>query len=144
MKKLLILILLLLPAKLLAPTDNRILLFSPILRHPYATIIQTVGYVESNQDNDAINKKEGAIGYYQIRAIRLKDFNQRTGLHFTMKDMHDFDKASVVFMYYASDFAPDDYEGIAREWNKSRTGKYIDKIKKFLDRYRSQRKYVLR
>ena len=99
MKKMLIFIFLLNQTTLMDPTDTRILLVSPVLWHPYATIIQTMGYVESGQDNGAINKKEAARGYYQVRPIRLKDFNQRTGLHFTMEDMHDFNKASIVFMY---------------------------------------------
>ena len=130
MKKMTILIFLLLTTvNLFAPGDERPVLIAPVLTHPYAKIITAIGIVESGQDNAAFNKKEGAAGIFQVRAIRLKDFNHRTGMDYHMKDMHDYTKAVTVFMYYASDFAPDDYEGIAKEWNKSRTDRYWSKVK---------------
>ena len=130
MKKMITLIfLLLITVNLFAPGDERPILIAPVLTHPYAKIIQAIGTVESNRDNAAFNKKEGAAGQFQIRAIRLKDFNHRTGMKYRLKDMHDYTKAVTVFMYYASDFAPDDYEGIAKEWNKSRTNRYWNKVK---------------
>ena len=120
---------LLITINLLAPGDERPILIAPVLTHPYAKIITAIGTVESNRDNAAFNKKEGAAGYFQVRAIRLKDFNHRTGMKYRLKDMHDYTKAVTVFMYYASDFAPDDYEGIAKDWNKSRTDRYWNKVK---------------
>ena len=121
--------LLLITVNLFAPGDERPILIAPVLTHPYAKIITAIGMVESNRDNAAFNKKEGAAGQFQVRAIRLKDFNHRTGMKYRLKDMHDYTKAVTVFMYYASAFAPDDYEGIAKEWNKSRTDKYWNKVK---------------
>lgn len=121
--------LLLITVNLLAPGDERPILIAPVLTHPYAKIITAIGTVESNRDNAAFNKKEGAAGQFQIRAIRLKDFNHRTGIKYRLKDMYDYNKAITVFMYYASNYSPDDYEGIAKEWNKSRTDRYWNKVK---------------
>lgn len=144
MKTLLTILLFLIHVTLKAPADDRIILFSPVLRHPYAEIITAIGTVESNGDNSAFNKKEIARGYFQIREIRLKDFNQRTGLKFTKQDLFIYHKAEIIFLFYASDFNPDSTKAISREWNKSKTGKYIDKVQKQLDRRKSRRKYVFK
>jgi hypothetical protein len=53
-------------------------------------------------------------------------------MNYRHKDMYDYTKAVTVFMYYASDFTPDEYEAIAKEWNKSVSDKYWNKVKKKL------------
>ena len=68
--------------------------------------------------------------YFQVRPIRLKDYNQRTGKSYTMKDMYDYDKALEVFMYYCTE----DIEQTAKNWNGSgkKTIDYWLKVKKEL------------
>ena len=100
--------------------------------NPYKTIIHAIGEVESKHDTLAYNPGEGATGYFQIREIRLRDYNERTGECLTMTDMYDYHKAERVFLYYATQFRYDDYRSIARDWNKSRTNRYWNRVKKHI------------
>jgi hypothetical protein len=99
---------------------------------PYAKIVYAIGMVEGNCDTLSYNPKEEATGYFQIRPIRLRDYNQRTQSHYTINDMYDYRKANKVFMYYATQYRYDDYKGIAKDWNKSKTNRYYLKVKKYL------------
>jgi hypothetical protein len=60
---------------------------------------------------------ELAYGAYQIRAIRLRDYNQRNGTHYRLKDCYDPKISKKIYFYYASKFDPTDYEGICKAWN---------------------------
>jgi hypothetical protein len=101
---------------------------------PYAKIIYAIGMVEGNCDTLAYNPVEKAYGYFQIRPIRLMDYNQRTGSHYVIKDMYDFNKAKTVFMYYADKIGYQNRDKIIRDWNGSgkATYKYLKKVKKYL------------
>ncbi len=46
---------------------------SPV--EPYKKLILAIGKVETKEDTLAYNPLEGAVGYFQIRQIRLKDYN---------------------------------------------------------------------
>jgi hypothetical protein len=45
----------------------------------YGKLVKAVVQVESSGDTLAYNPAEGAIGAFQIRQIRLRDYNRRTG-----------------------------------------------------------------
>lgn len=127
MKKLIILIgIILICGRLSAPNFPvcYLLVSSPV--QPYEALIQAVVQVESGGDNYAYNKKEGAYGAFQIRAIRLRDFNKRTGKHYKLTDMYDYDKAKEVFLTYVTD----DLERSAKSWNGSgyKTKAYWTKV----------------
>ncbi|NMB83298.1 MAG: hypothetical protein GYA14_15930 [Ignavibacteria bacterium] len=97
---------------------------------PYQRLIYAVGMVESSLDTLAYNPVEKATGYFQVRPIRLKDFNDRTGKKYKLGDMYDYYKAEEVFLYYATL----DLEKTAKAWNGSgyKTEKYWQKVKKYL------------
>lgn len=91
--------------------------------------------VESSGNNNALNRLEMAYGAFQIREIRLRDFNNRTGKDYNLEEMYEYHKAKEVFLYYAKG----SYEEVAREWNggpnwrdKESTKEYYLKIKKVL------------
>jgi hypothetical protein len=132
MKQTLLTLFLLLSVRLFAPVTDytALLLNEPI--NPYKTILEAIGKVESKQDTFAINVKEMAIGYFQVRPIRLEDYYNRTGIRYYPWDMLDYDKAEKVFRYYASQFEPWDYEAISKDWNKSVTDIYFNKVKQQL------------
>jgi hypothetical protein len=103
--------------------------------NPYEHIAYAVAMVESNADDKAYNKKEKAMGRFQVRPIRLKDFNKRTGKHYTLNDMKDPAKAKSVFLYYCFQYHYNDIESISRCWNggergmkKRSTKKYYQKV----------------
>lgn len=101
---------------------------------PFKPLIKAIGYVECKFDTLAYNPEEQATGYFQIRPIRIDDFNKRTGSDYKLSDMYDYDKAEIVFLYYASKIGPYDLEKIAKSWNGSgyKTIKYWNKVKQNL------------
>ncbi len=100
---------------------------------PFKPLIHAIGMVESSLDTLAYNPLEKAVGYFQCRPIRIKDYNERTGSNYTLDDMFDYKKAEIVFLYYTSQFRFDDFEGASKDWNKSKTDKYWRKVVKYLD-----------
>lgn len=101
---------------------------------PYKKLIYAIGMVESKFDTLAYNPVEKAAGYFQIRPIRLEDYNNRTGNKYTMKDMFNYEIAEKIFLYYAVQIGPYDFEKIARRWNGSgsRTTYYWNTIKRYI------------
>jgi hypothetical protein len=102
--------------------------------NPIENLIYAIGMVEGRCDTLAYNPVEDAVGYFQIRPIRLRDYNRRTGKNYKLKDMYDFETAKEVFMYYADKIGEDDLERIAKNWNGSgpMTKIYWNKVKVYL------------
>ena len=88
--------------------------------------------VECGLDTLAYNPIEDAVGYFQIRPIRLRDYNKRTGSTYRLEDMYDYHKAEKVFLYYAKMIKETDL--IIRRWNGSgpMTYEYLKKVKKYM------------
>jgi hypothetical protein len=101
---------------------------------PFTKLIQAVGMVETGFDTLAYNAVEEATGYFQIRPIRVMDYNQRTGNNYTLNDMYNYEIAEKVFLYYASIIGPGNFEKIAKSWNGSgpMTIHYWERVKKYL------------
>ena len=101
---------------------------------PYTRLIHAIGMVETKWNTRAFNPAEQAAGVFQIRPIRLKDYNKRTGGRYRMKDLYDYKISEKIFLYYASETGPNDLEKIARDWNGSgiRTYYYWAQVKKHL------------
>lgn len=97
----------------------------------YNRLIEAVIQVESMGDTSAYNIFEQAIGAFQIRPIRLLDYNQRTGSNYKPDDCFNLRISKEIFMYYAKRVAFSDYELIARSWNGSgeATLGYWEKVK---------------
>jgi hypothetical protein len=102
--------------------------------NPFGKLIFAIGMVETKLDTLAYNPAEEAVGYFQIRPIRLLDYNMRTGSSYTMRDMYDYHIAEKIFLYYASRIGPYNNEKIAKNWNGSgkMTRVYWDKVRKHL------------
>jgi len=127
-----ILILFTLPLK--APDDNRLMILKKESIQPFKPLIRAIGAVECRFDTLAYNTKERAVGYFQIRPIRVRDYNKRTGRSYKLNDMYDYQIAEKVFLYYACQIGPYDFEKIAKNWNGSgeMTVTYWNKVKKQL------------
>jgi hypothetical protein len=135
MKKILILFsFLLLTFKLSAPDIRSLPVFEATAVEPFDRLIHAIGMVEVRGDTAAYNEIEQATGFFQIRPIRLDDYNRRTGNNYTLSEMFDYDIAKKVFLYYASQIGPYNYEKIAKNWNGSghKTILYWNRVKKYL------------
>lgn len=117
-----------------APVREEIAIVRPQPAEPFRRLIDAIGVVETGSDTLAWNPEEEAAGFFQIRPIRLEDYNRRTGSSYTMKDMFSYRISEKIFLYYASLFSPYDLETIARSWNGSgeMTIAYWQKVKEHL------------
>jgi hypothetical protein len=134
-KKIVLLTFLLLFAlKAFAPGNGSLVIISTPPEEPFRKLIHAIGMVETKFDTLSYNPVEEAVGYFQIRPIRVIDYNKRTGSSFSMKDMFDYDISEKVFLYYASEIGPYNFERIAKRWNGSGkiTFQYWDQVKKYL------------
>jgi len=126
--------LLLLTFKVFAPGTKSIMIMESPAIEPFRTLIHAIGMVETSFDTLAYNPEEEAVGYFQIRPIRIEDYNNRTGSSYTAQDMYNYKISEEIFLYYASQIGPYDLEQIAKNWNGSgpRTSFYWKQVKKFL------------
>lgn len=85
----------------------------------YEKLMFAVGFVETMNDTLAFNPLEQATGIFQIRPIRLEDYNRRTGNNYKMKDLFNYKVSMKIFLYYADQIGPYDLEQIAKRWNGS-------------------------
>lgn len=134
MKRLILLIGLLLFCTLVLAPEYRCLSLPKIEPiNPYESIIDAVVTVESKGDNMAYNDKEGAVGAFQVRLVRLQDYNRRTGKNLCLQECYDYETGRMIFMYYASQYDYRDVKAICRSWNgRSVKNKYYYKVKKLL------------
>ncbi len=133
MRKLIILLcIMLFSVKLLAPSSNCLTILGSSAIEPYDEIWNAIVQVESSGDPLAYNPVENAVGIVQIRKIRLDDYVKRTGKVYTHEDCYDKEISKTIFLHYATQFHPSQSREIARDWNKSRTNRYWDKVKKHL------------
>ena len=117
-----------------SPDINSFVLFVPEAVEPYKKLIHAIGFVETMNNTMAYNPLEEATGIFQIRPIRLKDYNIRTGSNYKMKDLYDYKISEKIFLYFADLVGPYDLEQIARRWNGSghMTTYYWNRIKEYL------------
>jgi hypothetical protein len=134
LKSILIILFSLLTFKAAAPDLKVAYIFITEPIDVYCRLINAVVLVESSGDTMAFNLKEEATGAFQIRPIRLLDYNQRTGNSIRIEDCYNYKISKEIFLYYArlSDFPI--YETIARNWNGSgkTSGDYWEKVKSHL------------
>ncbi|MGD0757183.1 MAG: hypothetical protein ABR927_19230 [Bacteroidales bacterium] len=120
--------------KVFAPTSESVIVIKPMPLEPYKSLIHAIGMVETQFDTLAYNPLEGAVGYFQIRPIRLTDYNSRTGSMYSRNDLFNYKISEKIFLYYATEIGPYDFERIAKTWNGSgkSTILYWEQVKKFL------------
>lgn len=120
--------------KVFAPTSESLIVVRNFPVQPYKNLIHAIGMVETQYDTLAYNPLEEAVGYFQIRPIRLEDYNSRTGSTYSRQDLFNYNISEKIFLYYATEIGPYDFERIAKTWNGSgkNTILYWDQVKKFL------------
>lgn len=133
-KVLLFSLFMLLALRVSAPERQSLYVFEPEQIEPFNDLIHAIGMVETRCDTLAYNSEEKAAGFFQIRPVRLEDYNRRTGSKYTLYDMFNFEISKKIFLYYASLTGPYNFEQIARNWNGSgpRTNAYWKSVKAYL------------
>lgn len=119
---------------LFAPSSNSATVLTDKPADPFRKLIHAVGRVETKFDTMSYNPIEKAVGYFQIRPIRVQDYNERTGSKYQLEDMYDYNTSEKVFLYYASEIGPYNFERIAKNWNGSgkKTVLYWRQVRKYL------------
>jgi hypothetical protein len=127
-------LLLSLSIQLSAPNSKSIVVFEPVPVEPYKKLALAIGIVETKNDTLAYNPVEKAAGIFQIRPIRLIDYNIRTGSSYTRNDLFNYEISEKIFLYYADQIGPYNLELIAKRWNGSGhlTSNYWNRIKRHL------------
>lgn len=117
-----------------APDRKSLVIIDSQPVEPYKKLIEAIGIVETGNDTLAYNPIEKATGYFQIRPIRLVDYNKRTGNTYSRKDLFNYDISEKIFLYFADQIGPYDFEKIARKWNGSghQTIHYWKQVKRHL------------
>jgi hypothetical protein len=117
-----------------APSEKIITVLKLAPIEPYKQLAFAVGMVETKGDTLAYNPLEEATGIFQIRPIRLIDYNKRTGSNYTRNDLFNFEISEKIFLYFADQVGPYNMEHIARKWNGSGhlTTNYWYRIKQYL------------
>jgi hypothetical protein len=133
-ESLLMIFLFVLPVRAAAPGYKAVWLFPVYTANVYDKLIEAIVRVESWGDTLAYNAAEEAVGAFQIRPIRLKDYNQRTGNNHKIEECYNYEFSKEIFLYYAKLTLYPDYEIIARNWNGSgkATFDYWKKVKSHL------------
>lgn len=117
-----------------SPSIESFVIFDSPPVEPYKRLILAIGTVETMNDTLSYNPVEEAAGYFQIRPIRIEDYNRRTGSKYTTEDMFNYEISEKIFLYFADLIGPYDFEQIARNWNGSghMTTYYWNQIKEYL------------
>lgn len=133
-KTVLLKLLLFINISVFAPAREYLVIVSETPIDPFTRLIYAIGMVETRLDTLAYNPAEEATGYFQIRPVRVNDYNKRTGSNYTLEDMYDYKIAEKIFRYYAAQTGPYDFEKIAKNWNGSgwMTIEYWRKVKAYL------------
>ncbi len=120
--------------RVFAPDRESVIIIKTTPVDPFRTLIHAIGKVETSYDTLAYNPFEEAVGYFQIRPIRLQDYNERTGNTYSKSDLYNYYISEKIFLYYASQLGPYNFEQIARNWNGSgaKTIQYWKQVKKNL------------
>lgn len=137
MRIILALCFLLLTTKVIAPDIKTLAIEeSQPIEIIYERLMMAILEVESSGDTLAYNAIEDAYGPFQIRPIRLNDYNKRTGKKYRMNDCYTLKVSREVFLYYAKMIGPD-YETVAKRWNGSgiMTIEYWAKVKAAMERH---------
>jgi hypothetical protein len=118
-KSLLVVSFLLFSLSATAPDTRVVFIFVSKPIDPYERLVNAVIKIESSGDTLAYNPVEKAIGAFQIRPIRLLDYNMRTGNNYKHKECYNLLISKKIFLYYAKKTGYPNYETIARDWNGS-------------------------
>jgi hypothetical protein len=120
--------------KVVAPGTNSFVISKSPGIQPFSDLMYATAMVETMGNTLAYNEFENAVGIFQIRQVRIDEYNRRTGGNYSLRDMYDPLLSEKVFLYFASRHGPYNLEKIAKGWNGSgpKTELYWKRIKEYL------------
>lgn len=118
----------------IAPDRNYLIIYDPVAITPFEPLMYAIGMVETMGNALAYNEFENAVGIFQIRQVKVDEYNRQTGNNYMLTDMFDYENSKRVFLHFASKIGPYNFERIAKTWNGSgpMTDFYWDRIKSYL------------
>ena len=99
-----------------APPSTSVVIFASEGICPYEPLIRAVIMVESNNGKYLFNPDENAVGYFQVREVRVKDYNKRMGTDYVLSDFYDYELSRRMFLHYCQGRS---FESVAKSWNGS-------------------------
>lgn len=120
--------------RVVAPEANYFIISESAGIRPFSDLMYATAMVETMGNTSAYNELENAVGIYQIRQVRIDEFNKRTGSNYNLSDMFDPELSAKIYLYFASLKGPYNLERIAKAWNGSgpMTELYWRRIKEYL------------
>jgi hypothetical protein len=117
-----------------APGTNSFIIAESTGINPFSDLMYATAMVETMGNPSAYNEFENAVGIFQIRQIKIDEYNKRTGSNYVLTDMYDPQLSEKVYLYFASRTGPYKQEKIAKAWNGSgpMTELYWKRIKEYL------------
>ena len=133
-KLILIFSFLLMGFRVAAPEANSFIIYEYQGMGAFTDLMYATAMVETMGNPLAYNEFENAVGIFQIRQVRIDEYNRRTGSNFALSEMYDPQLSEKVFLYFASRYGPYNLEKIAKSWNGSgpMTELYWKRIKEYL------------
>jgi hypothetical protein len=118
----------------LAPESNTVFVYESPGIQPFSALMYATAMVETMGNPLIYNELENAVGIFQIRQVRVDEYNRRTGSNYVLADMVDVKLSEKVFLYFASRYKPHELERISKAWNGSgpMTELYWKRIKEYL------------
>ena len=131
LKTILILPLVVIPVPLKAPNWYVDIIAKESGYKPYEKVFDAVCWVESNDNALAYNEAEGSVGIAQIRAIKVDDYNKRTGKNIKHEDCFCPQISKEIFMHHMEQYGVYRIDDGVRAWNGSgaSTYAYLEKVK---------------
>lgn len=121
--------------RVFAPDSQTFTVIKEPAFQPFSKLLYATAMVETMGNSWAYNEFENAVGIYQIRQVRIDDYNRRTGSNHSLTEMFDPVLSRKIFLYYASRYEPHELEKIAKAWNGSgpMTELYWKRIREYLN-----------
>ena len=120
--------------RVFAPGANSLIIAGSTAINPFSALMFATAMVETMGNPMAYNELENAVGIFQIRQVRIDEYNRRTGNNIALSEMFDAQLSEMIFLYFASHYGPYKLEKIAKSWNGSgpMTELYWKRIKEYL------------
>ncbi len=120
----------------IAPDRNPLVIYKPAAINPFEPLMEAIGIIETMGNTLAFNQFENAVGIFQIRQVKVDEYNRQTGNRFSLTDMFDYENSRKVFLHFATLAGPYHFEKIAKAWNGSgpMTDFYWQRIRSHLEK----------
>ena len=120
--------------RVFAPGSNHFIISGSPGINPFKGLMSATAMVETMGNPMAYNELENAVGIFQIRQVKIDEYNRRTGGNIALSEMYDTQLSEKVFLFFASHYGPYKLEKIAKAWNGSgpMTELYWKRIKEYL------------